>query len=116
MDVPGLNGGENMINRNKLGLLFGVFSGACHLVWSLLVLMGLAQPLMDWIFRIHFIQPPYAIQPFNFGYAIALILFTTVVGYVSGWMLAALWNWLRIDVTTQIPLTVVDSRQHATGH
>jgi hypothetical protein len=78
--------------------------------------MGMAQSLMDWILRIHFIQPFYVIQPFSFGYAVALILFTTVVGYISGWMLAALWNWLRLDVTTQIPLPVVKSRQHATGH
>lgn len=105
-----------MIIRNKLGLLFAVFSGASHLGWSVLVLMGLAQPLMDWIFRVHFIQPFYVIQPFSFVYAVELILFTSVVGYVSGWILAALWNWLHIDVTTRLPLTVVNSRQQATDH
>lgn len=103
-----------MVNRHKLGLLFGVFTGAFHFVWAFLVLTGLAQLLMDWIFRLHFIQPPYTILPFSLGYAVALIIFTSIAGYFSGWVLAALWNWLSGDLSTA-PVSLGSHRQ-AIGH
>lgn len=104
-----------MINRHKLGLLFGSFFGLCHFVWAWLVLSGMAQTLTDWIFRLHFIQPPYTILPFNLGAAVSLILVTSVTGYLSGWILGAIWNWLRADGSRQIAIPVRQGR-HATGH
>jgi len=105
-----------MINRNKLGLILSAFMGVFHFMWAAMVLVGIAQPLMDWIFRLHFIEAFYVIQPFNLGYAVGLILFTTATGYVSGWVLAALWNWLRMDVSTRRQFSVVEWRRHAAGH
>jgi hypothetical protein len=86
-----------MINKHKLGLVFGTFLGFWHFAWSLLVLTGLAQSLMNWIFRLHFIEPPYAILPFNFGAAVALIAIVFATGYLSGWVFGGIWNWLRTD-------------------
>ncbi|MGH9928302.1 MAG: hypothetical protein ACREA9_03630 [Pyrinomonadaceae bacterium] len=105
-----------MINRHKLGLLVGVFSGACHFFWALLVLAGIAQSLMDWIFRLHLIQPLYTILPFSLGYAATLVLFTAFGGYLSGWVLAALWNWLQGERLATATIPLPDSRRHATGH
>jgi hypothetical protein len=109
-------GDKIMISRHKLGLVFGTFLGAWHFVWAWLVLSGMAQSLMNWIFRLHFIEPPYTIRPFNFGMAIALIVITSITGYLSGWVLAAIWNWLRVDTSSPAAISAVRRRQPATGH
>lgn len=64
-------------------------------MWSLLVALGLAQLVVDWIFRLHFIQPPYTITGFNLGTAAILIVVTSVIGFVMGWLFAAIWNLLH---------------------
>jgi hypothetical protein len=46
-----------MANRNKVGLAIGALVGGWHLVWSLLVLIGWAQPILDFIFWAHMIKP-----------------------------------------------------------
>jgi hypothetical protein len=84
-----------MVSKNKTGLALGLILGLWHLMWSVLVAVGLAQVFVDWIFHLHFIQPPYRITAFRFGLAAVLIAVTTVTGYVSGWVLAAIWNLLQ---------------------
>lgn len=84
-----------MISKNKTGVVIGALFGLCHLAWALLVAFGVAQWLMDWVFRLHFIQPPYIITQFNVAYAIGLVVLTAITGYVTGWLFAAIWNWLH---------------------
>lgn len=84
-----------MISKNKLGIVFGSLLGLWHLVWAVLVMSGLAQWLMDWVFRLHFIQPPYFVTAFNPGYAVGLIAITSSLGYIMGWAGGALWNWVH---------------------
>lgn len=80
------------MNPNKTGLVFGSFLGAWHLMWSLLVALGWAQPLIDFVFWIHFIKPVYVIEPFSFGRAAILVAFTAAIGYGLGWTFGLLWN------------------------
>jgi len=84
-----------MVSKNKLGIVLGGFTGLCHLVWSLLVAFGFAQFLVDWVFRFHFIHPPWVIAPFRADLAVALIAITSITGYLMGWIWAAIWNWVR---------------------
>ena len=84
-----------MIGKNKLGIVVGGFSGLCLFCWSLFVAFGVAQALTDFVFHLHFIQPPWVIAPFRIDWAVALIAITSIIGYVMGWVLAAIWNWLR---------------------
>jgi fructose-specific phosphotransferase system IIC component len=84
-----------MISKNKLGVVVGSLLGLWHLVWSILVASGIAQWLINWVFRLHFIKPLYTITPFRLSPAIALIVITSVLGYVIGWVLGAIWNWLH---------------------
>ncbi len=86
-----------MLNKNKLGLVVGSFLGIWHLLWALLVAVGIAQWLMDWIFRLHFIQPLYKVTEFKPILALALIVLTTILGYIIGWVLAAIRNWLHAE-------------------
>ncbi len=83
------------INAHKTGLAMGMFLALGHAAWSLLVAMGLAQSFINFIFGLHFIQPPYTIMPFKLWTAVGLVVVTGVVGYVFGWVFAKVWNWFQ---------------------
>jgi len=80
------------IRPNRVGLVLGMFLGGWHLAWSLLVAVGFAQPLIDFVFWIHFIKPVYVIEQFNIGTALLLVAVTSVIGYILGWGFGVLWN------------------------
>lgn len=80
------------INKNKTGLTFGLLISFMHLIWSVLVALGLAQVLVDFILNIHMINVQVTIMPFDFVKAIGLIIVTFIVGYIFGWFMAFFWN------------------------
>ena len=84
-----------MISPNKVGLVIGTLIGGWHLVWSLLVLLGWAQRIIDFIFWAHMIQPVYVVKSFNLVAAITLIVITAVTGYTFGFVGAVIWNRLH---------------------
>lgn len=86
---------KNTIGANTTGLAFGGMLGLWHFIWAVLVALGLAQPLLDTIFRLHMIQPPYAVLPFSASSAVGLVAMTFIVGYVIGWLFGVLWNSLQ---------------------
>jgi hypothetical protein len=80
------------INKNETGLTFGFLISSIHVIWSVLVAFGVAQGFMDFILKLHMINLPLTIMPFNFGYALGLIVVTFVIGYIFGWLMAYFWN------------------------
>jgi len=84
-----------VVNPNKVGLVFGALLGGSHFLWALLVAVGWAQPLVDFVFWIHFIKPVYLVQPFSVLTAILLIVVTTTTGYAFGFFFGLLWNWFQ---------------------
>ena len=85
----------NQIHPNKVGLSLGILLGGFHLLWALLVLFGYAQQLIDFIFKVHMIEPAYFISPFNLTMAVTLIIVTAIVGYIIGYIFALVWNKLH---------------------
>ncbi len=83
------------VNPNKTGLVFGLLLGGWHTLWALLVAFGFAQPLLNFVFWLHFIKPVYVIGPFHIGIALLLIAVTATIGYILGSVLAFLWNWIH---------------------
>jgi hypothetical protein len=82
------------LNKNKTGLIVGAFSGSWHFLWSLLVGIGVAQPFLDWIYRLHFLSNPFHVAGFDKATAALLVFISFSVGYLMGWFFALLWNAL----------------------
>jgi hypothetical protein len=80
------------IGLNKAGLVSALLLGGFHLMWALIVASGFAQPMVDFIFWLHFIRPIYVIEAFDPLRAAGLVLLTAIVGYAIGSALALLWN------------------------
>jgi len=76
----------------KVALVVAVVMGGWHLFWSALVAAGWAQPVIDFIFWIHFIKPIYTIEPFDAVRAAILVGVTAAIGFVVGAAFAWVWN------------------------
>ncbi len=83
------------MNKNKTGLVFGSFLGLFHLVWGLLIAFGLAQVLLDFVYDLHSLNNPFVVMPFDLVRTIGLVIFTFIVGYVFGYVIAVIWNKLH---------------------
>ena len=83
---------RDRVDAHKLGLIVGFFVAIIHLIWALLVLGGVAQGFMDWIFGLHMISNPFMVATFGWGTAIWLLIVVFVVGYILGWILAWVHN------------------------
>lgn len=90
----GKKGGEIM-SKSSLGLIVGIFSATLHLVWTLLVILNLAKPIMDFVYGLHFLNNPFLITGFTFSKAIGLLLLTFFGGYVLGYFLG--WVWEKVE-------------------
>lgn len=83
------------ISAGKAGLVLAAIFGGWHLCWSALVAIGWAQPVIDFIFWIHFIRPVYVIEPFNVLRAVTLVAVTAAIGFLIGAAFALIWNALH---------------------
>ena len=83
------------INAHKAGLVLGAVLGGWHLLWSALVLVDWAQPVIDFVFWMHFIRPVYVIEAFSPGRALVLVALTSIIGYATGACFGFLWNRLH---------------------
>ena len=59
--------------------------------WSL----GWAQPVIDFVFWMHFIKPIYVIEPFEVARAGMLVAMTAGMGFLMGSIFALVWNALH---------------------
>ena len=85
----------NTLNKQKVALTAGLFLGGLHVLWSVLVALGVAQSLINFVFWAHMIHMDYVIGPFEPMAAGMLVVVTFLVGYVFGFIFAHLWNWLH---------------------
>ncbi len=77
---------------HQFGLALGGTFGAVHLAWSVLVALGVAQSFMDFMFEMHMITPVYTSMPFSVSTAAGLVLVTTLLGYLMGFVLGIIWK------------------------
>ena len=89
------------VKPHNTGLVFGGVLALWHLAWSLLVMLGLAKPLLDFIMALHFLNVQYSINPFSLGNAILLVVVTGIIGYVVGFVVGWLWNAVHKSLKAQ---------------
>lgn len=83
------------IGSIRTGIVLASVVGGWHLCWAILVAMGLAQAVIDFVLWMHFIKPVYMIAPFDFARAITLVVVTTIGGFLVGAVFAWVWNALH---------------------
>jgi len=83
------------LENNKTGLAMAGFMAIVHAVWSLMVLLGLAQPFLDFIFSVHLLNNAFVVQAFSLQKAVILVVITAIIGYLFGWVFAWMWNVLH---------------------
>ena len=80
------------MNPKKVALVGAVMLGGWHILWSLLVLVGWAQPLVDFSMWAHMVHTAVIIGPFEVGAAVTVIVVASLVGYAVGYIVATVWN------------------------
>lgn len=83
------------IRPNRAGVALGTILGGWHLLWALLVAVGVAQRVIDFVLWMHFISPVYMVGAFHAGTAALLVIVTALLGYILGFAFAAVWNAVR---------------------
>lgn len=83
---------EHHIDPAKTALTVGAFIGGWHVIWSILVALGVAQGLINFILWMHMISLPYVVKAFDSSAAATLIVSTALMGYVGGYFFAKIWN------------------------
>ena len=83
------------VHSHKVGLVFGGLFALGHALWALMVFLGFAKPLLDFIFCLHFLRVQFDIPPFDLGNAIMLVIVTGIIGYIIGRVFCVLWNYVH---------------------
>ena len=79
----------------RVGLVSGLFFAFWQFLWSFLVAIGLAQPLLDVMAWAQFFDLSPAIQPFQFQRAMFLITLWLLGGFFVGIVAGLSWNALH---------------------
>ncbi len=83
----------NHLNPAKTGLALGGLVGGVHVVWTVLVLLGWAQPLVNFSQWAHMVSVPVVVQSFNLSAAVTVIIVAAAIGSVLGYAFAKIWNY-----------------------
>ncbi len=68
----------------RTSIIGGLCLASIHFFWAILVALGWAQPLMDFIFKLHMLNSPFQVQPFSGMLALGLIIITFLIGFFYG--------------------------------
>ena len=72
------------MNLFRTSIVGGLCLASFHMFWALLVAIGWAQPLMDIVFKLHMLNSPFKVQPFDILLAFGLIGITFAIGCFYG--------------------------------
>ena len=70
----------------RTSMIGGLCLASLHFCWLILVFLGLAQPLLDFIFTLHMLNSPFQVQPFDNLLALGLLGITFLIGCFYGFV------------------------------
>ena len=70
----------------RTSMIGGLCLASLHFCWLILVFVGSAQPLLDFIFKLHMLNSPFQVQPFDYLLAIGLLGITFLIGCFYGFV------------------------------
>ncbi len=84
----------NKLHGGTVGLATGTFFALSHAVWAIAVgiMPDVVQQFMNFKFAMHFMNVPFTLQAFSWGGAVALVVYSFVVGYITGRVFAVVYN------------------------
>ena len=80
------------MNPSKVALVGAVIFGGWHVIWSLLILLGWAQALVDFSMWAHMIHLTVVAGSFDATAALTVIVVASLIGYCLGYIIATVWN------------------------
>ena len=80
------------INPAKVAITLGAFLGGGYVIWSIFVALGWAQALVDFKLWVHMVSVPVVVKAFDLSAVATLIIISTVIGYIVGYVFALIWN------------------------
>jgi len=78
----------------RTSMVGGLCLASLHFCWALLIALGWAQAFMDFIFKLHMINPPFQVQAFNPLLAFELVGITFLIGCFYG----AVFYFIKISL------------------
>jgi len=72
----------------RAGFIVASAVGGWHVCWFILVALGIAQWMIDFVLWIYFIKPIYLVEPFDLGKAAFIVVIMTALGFGVGLALA----------------------------
>lgn len=76
----------------QLSMISGFSLASLHICWALLVAIGWAQPVIDFIFKLHMLSSPFKVQTFELPLALGLIGITFLIGCFYGIVFSVMKN------------------------
>ena len=80
------------LNQKQVALTLGTFLALMHLVWAILVAVGVAQSLVNWSIGLHMMSFQFTVGAFSLVSAIELIVVAFIIGSIVGFVFATIWN------------------------
>ncbi|HVM22096.1 MAG TPA: hypothetical protein VM308_02190 [Sphingomicrobium sp.] len=72
----------------------GTVFAAWHTIWVILVGVGWAAQVLNFILELHFLKIGFQLAPYSAFTAYSLVAITFCVGALLGAIFAVVWNWL----------------------
>lgn len=84
------------LDPKQVALSLGITAAIIHLIWSVILFIGVGPAVMNLWHRLCSYSIPFQIQPFDFGIAIEGFIATFILFALLGCLFAVVWNSIQL--------------------